>query len=40
MLVLRRQLVHLRNNKGVDVGRAQCREIEEGEIRPTIRGVR
>lgn len=38
MLVLRRHLVHLKNTEGADVGRAQCREIEEGEIRPTIRG--
>ena len=38
MLVLRRHLVYLRNNEGTDVDRAQCREIEEGEIRPTIRG--
>lgn len=38
MPVLGRHSAHLRNNEGADVGRAQCREIEEGETRPTTRG--
>lgn len=35
---LGRHSAHLRNNEGADFGRAQCREIEEGETRPTTRG--